>query len=535
VSRAESIALAFVLALASGVIVPYAFDAAGFGIMPLATVGVSLASAVAVFLLSTRSANARADGAVVAVTVALTFAVLLWVARPELLPPGSGPDLTHHLLLVDYIQQHGTLVHDPNAVAAIGEMAYYTPGVHVLAVLGGSLFRVDPFVILYPLAAFTIALKFGVFALCLLRLTRPHQSRAWLATCGIALLFVASVYTIGSVVNDSFLAQAVAELFALTMWWAVIAWDEQPARWPLIVFAVSGAATFLTWPIWIGPPLLALALVVMVRTDIEPGRRLADFGAASIPVAVVAAVHLLGRTAGLGLASTSGAMSAPGVDELGWWLPLLAIAALLPASRTAGSRPLLALVAALAAQSIALWLVARQRGAPTPYMALKMMYLAVYPLVAALIVGICARARSRAWNAAIVAAMVILAARHLALAPRPQPTVSRDLWRAGLWVRAQAPPGCVDYLVGNEYTAYWLHLAVLRNPRSAARSTDNRTYETQASVARWLVDDGGARYAIARMAVVPREISDRARVLYRSGDAAVLSRPGECGTTPRGG
>jgi hypothetical protein len=58
---------------------------------------------------------------------------------------------------------------------------------------------------------------------------------------------------------------------------------------------------------------------------------------------------------------------------------------------------------------------------------------------------------------------------------------------------------------------------------------DNDTYLTQPSFARWLVDDGGPPYAIARWSVLPVEIRDRVKVLYRVGDAAVISRPTRCG------
>jgi nucleoside-diphosphate-sugar epimerase len=46
---------------------------------------------------------------------------VLALARPSLLPPGGGPDLTHHLQLVDYIERHWQL---PDAPAQAGELRY---------------------------------------------------------------------------------------------------------------------------------------------------------------------------------------------------------------------------------------------------------------------------------------------------------------------------------------------------------------------------------------------------------------------------
>jgi hypothetical protein len=532
-TRAESIALALVTALAGAAIVPYLLDCVGLGVMPQSTAVAAAAGAVAVLLGSKPKKSPRGDLATFAASVAIAFATLLWLARPEWLPPGSGPDLTHHVLLVDYIQMHGTLVHDPDAGAAIGEMAAYTPGLHVLTVVAGSIAHVDPFLALYPVVAFAIALKFGVFALCLLRLLPQGPSRLPLAIAGVATLFLLSLYTLGSVVTDSFLAQAVAELFAVTMWWALILWDETPGWQPIFVFGLTGAATFLTWPVWIGALVLTLAAVLAVRTDVDGRRRMTYAAAALAPIAIVAAIHVFNHPTGLGLAATSGAVSVPRLRALGWSMPV-AVAALAISSRSRARRPVLAFAVALVAQALALWWVAQQRGASTPYMALKMMYLAIYPIVAAGVVAVSPVLRSRLSSSAIALLCVLAAGRHIALLPRVTPTVSRELWDAARWVRDRAPANCVDYLVGNEYTAYWLHLAVLRNPRADARSTNSGTYETQASFARWLVDTGGARYAIARLSIVPREIRDRVHVAYRSGDAAVLSRAGACSAAARG-
>src|SRR5262245_35928058 len=101
-SRAESIGTAMVLALASAVIIPYLLDIAGFGLMPIAYVVISTAIALVIVFMHRHAITARSDILVFAATVAVTLGTLLWLARPELLPPGGGPDLTHHLLLTDY-------------------------------------------------------------------------------------------------------------------------------------------------------------------------------------------------------------------------------------------------------------------------------------------------------------------------------------------------------------------------------------------------------------------------------------------------
>jgi hypothetical protein len=110
--------------------------------------------------------------------------------------------------------------------------------------------------------------------------------------------------------------------------------------------------------------------------------------------------------------------------------------------------------------------------------------------------------------------------------PRLAPVVSTNLFEAGQWARAHVPVDCVDYLVGNEYTAYWLHLAVLGNARASARSGDDDTYAAPASFGRWLVP-GPPRYAIANLEVLPAEIRNQVDIMTQIGDAAVIQRRGE--------
>ena len=109
--------------------------------------------------------------------------------------------------------------------------------------------------------------------------------------------------------------------------------------------------------------------------------------------------------------------------------------------------------------------------------------------------------------------------------PSPR-VVDTDLYDAGLWTRDHLPAACVDYLVANEYTAYWLHLAVLGNERMTERSADDDLYLTAPSFARWVQDTASPRYAIAKQSVLPAEIRERTRVLYQRGDATVIERQG---------
>jgi hypothetical protein len=195
------------------------------------------------------------------------------------------------------------------------------------------------------------------------------------------------------------------------------------------------------------------------------------------------------------------------------------------------------LLGAIALQAGALFLLARARGSAAPYLALKMVYLAIYPLAVAgaVVVGAAWRAIWRrpegpaprtalAWS--LVALVGIAIARTVWAVPRPTPTISQSLLLAGQWARANAPPACVDYLVEDSYSAYWLHLAVLGNARDTPRSLLNGTYEPRTALIRW-VEPGGLPFAIADdFLALPKDIRDGVDIVARFGPAAVVRRRG---------
>src|SRR5437870_3954097 len=79
---------------AAAIAFAYLTDSIGVRIRPAVTLVAAAAASVATFRLMHRAGIAhRSAAASVAAIVAATFGWLLWLARPELLPIGSGPDL----------------------------------------------------------------------------------------------------------------------------------------------------------------------------------------------------------------------------------------------------------------------------------------------------------------------------------------------------------------------------------------------------------------------------------------------------------
>jgi hypothetical protein len=276
---------------------------------------------------------------------------------------------------------------------------------------------------------------------------------------------------------------------------------------------------------------------------------------AVVPIAIVAGLFSIGRMDYVVIAGTGGEVTTPAVRAYGWLFLVLSSAGIAIATsdlianlkvRTA-LRTLGLFAAAILLQAGALYFFARARG-NDPYMARKMFYLLLYPQAVgvALTVGTLwkglaffspAKAGPHvrfAWALALIAAIFV--ARPLAGAPKSlivakHPATSIELEQAGKWVREHADPHCVEYLVGDDNTAYWLHLAVLGNPRRGARTGDNATYELNPALVRWLTP-GGLPYAIADLRVVPTDIKNASVIVAQFGSAAVIKRqgPSACGS-----
>lgn len=542
-SLAEGIAAAVTCWLAFVVLFGYALDVAGFGVQPAIILAVSLFGLAS--LLATLRRRVRLDAADLAGWAGVTAFVLVAILRlswPALVPPGRGPDLTHHLLLVDYIEQQHHLVHDRSLDGSMGEMAHYTPGAHLLAVVIGVWTGVEGVRAFFPLLAICAALSAGFVFLIARRLQLPLPY----ATAAVVLLFLPAQYFSGAFTHDSFLAQTAATFFAVAAWWALAAWDDERSTASAVIIGVLLAAVFLSWPIWIGPPVLvfvSLALWSAAGDVAQRNQRLRHLAIGLVPLLVVASIHVAGRWGWLAIVRTSGAVLEPSLASLGWALPLLAMAGMVAGLRDRRARVTIVLLVLIALQAITLFAIAKAQGASTPYMAFKMVYLAIYPMAA--LAAVALASPERAWLSRrrepseskgapgeskgaplgwIVAAMLVaLVARPALNAPRVIPVVDLDLYEAGKWTRANVGQTCVDYLVADAETAYWLHLAVLGNPRASERMIEIDRYDPRMAMAPWITAEGRS-YAIADLRLLPDEVRSRVDVVAQYGSAAVIRR-----------
>jgi hypothetical protein len=238
------------------------------------------------------------------------------------------------------------------------------------------------------------------------------------------------------------------------------------------------------------------------------------------------------------MVGTGGFAIWPTPSLLGWWFIGLAAAGFVFTVTQRRARAVTLLVAAIGAQAAALYGTAHSSGAAAPYLSLKMFYLAVYPLTvgAALLIAWCWRVVARglriperraaqlAW--VLTAAVAIAVARPLAAAPRPRPIVTQPVLDAAVWARARMPPSCIDYLVVDGYTAYWLHLAVFGQARASGRAMNDDTFVAKKGLVRWILPNGLPLAVVDDFEALPRDIRTNVDVLARFGPAAVVKRRG---------
>ena len=528
--------------LTSAVIAAYLADRLGFAVAPFAVLAISLAAAASAGVSLRR--RARPDTATLAAfvsVVAATFGWLMWRARPDFLPTGTGSDLAHHLALLAYIEQHRHLPHEAVLGAYLGEMIDYTPGLHLFAVMAGAWLRRDALHVLQAVVALTAALKIGLVLLIARRMMPDGAPRLAFALVAALMPWLPYVFFAGSFMEQSFLSQAMAELFAIGMWGAVVAWDAKPSAGAASLFALFGAATFLTWPVWVGPLTLTFVFVAASRA-MSRRDRLRQVTIALLPMAIVAAIYASARKVyGFGMVNAVGFAIWPTLRTVGWPFAVLGVAGMAWLAIARRGRSAGVLLAAIALQGAALIVTGRRSGATAPYLSLKMTYFAIYPLsvAAALMMADVWRTRwqpsaAARYGWAPVALALLAAARSAASAPAAKPVVTQSVYLAGHWARARFAPECVDYLVADGYTAYWLHLAVFGNPRAAGRTLKDDTFDPKKATVRWILP-GGLPYAIADdFDGLPRDIRTNVDVLARFGPAAVVQRRGRsaCGTLP---
>ena len=558
-TAAEAVAGSLVTAVAAAAISAYLLNSIGASIAPVPVLIFSLVTGAAAcyrwWPIGPLPTGSRSDLLIFAAVVATVFGALVWLAWPELLPLGGGSDLTHHLQLVDFIDRRWHLARTAADAMLIGNMVNYTPGFHLVASLAGAWGRTDGLHAVYVVLAASVAVKSGlVFLIARRTLTsadgerveaRAADAPAALAIAAVALLFLPDDYLIGSFARFSFLSQVLSEMFAVAMWMALAAWYVRQSAAAAVLFGVAGAAAFLTWPVFVGPPILVLAGGVLLVTarNVSSSIRLRHAALALVPIALVAVVHASGRIESVAIVRSGGSAFEPAIARFGWLFVALASAGAVIAFIDRRATMTAWLLAAVGLQTAALFVVAYVSQADSPYLALKMLHFAIYPMAVAGALTLdwvfyaVRRLLPSRWQASlvvpaatwlvIIGSSVAVARRFVAIR-RPPPAITEDLFRAGQFARANAQPDCIEYLVPQDSTSYWLYLAVLGNPSHPRSGTLPSIFVYQEALVRWITRSSYP-VTIADLSVVPREVRDDADVLAQFGQIIVGRRRGSSG------
>jgi hypothetical protein len=519
----------------------YALDLAGLPIHSLVLGVLAAGAAVAGLRLSdaaARGADASSwpDLAGFGAVVLAVGAFLLWRAGPSLLPVTIGPDLVHHLQLIHLVQRTHHLAHDPALDPYLLEMGNYTPGSHILAATIAAWLRVDALRVVHPIAAVSVAVKSGMLFLLARRLIPGARGSAQ-ALAAPLLALLPAVYFFGSFSHYFFFAQVVSETFAVGMLLAVVAWAQTRERGHLALFGACGVAAFLAWPVWIGPPVIALLVAIASDGGGWRRARAIDAALALAPIAIVAVVHTVLHAQGAAIIGSAGEVTRPSVSAFGVWFLALAAGGVVVGVRESAARPLVVFLFAVLLQAAVLTVLDLRAGSTSFYLPFKMIYLAVPPaaVLGALILARGADAVAERLPAGRTIALVapaivaaLLAQRRVPLT-RPHSPITMSAYEAGVWAREHTASACVDYFSAHWLTGYWLHLDVLGNPRLSDRMRAE-SFDFPDTVAKW-IEGRGLPYAIVEdLTAVPRDARVDMVPLRRFGLAAVVrnTRPAPC-------
>ncbi len=533
--------------LATFILTAYILGTIGYSINPASVLILALI-AVTMTLFWIRRSNylstIKLDGWGIfgfAVVVISMFLYVLSLARPSYLPVTQSGDLVNHLLLIDFISQHHTLVHDPSWERYLVEMTVYPPGSHILAALMAAWLNTKSLYILHPLLAFLVAVKAGIIYNIIRRLITPSRCTVGIAIAGTALLLLPYGYFLYSFTAWYFYAMVTAETFLIAALWSLVIWHEHYSKYILAFFTLMESTVLLIWPGCILIPLGVFTLILIFKRDVSPFNKIVWLTAAVFPLVVLSVVYKFGQIASsAGLITNEGTVLLPSINV--YSLPLLILSTLGVALSVQVRRtlPIVLFFGATLIQIVVFWWLALNHLS-SYYMMYKQFYLLIYPMAicaAVTLDAIChilGNIGSSIWRICWykltlflpILVFIVAIQRGLPLQPLFSP-INDQVYKAGLWAKKNIPTGCVDYWVSHWVTAYWLHVDVLGNPRISPRTEDIinvAKFNSRHDFPKYLIVNSSFSFAIIEdVNAIPLSIYSDYKLLYRFGSSAVVQR-----------
>lgn len=519
----------------------YALDLAGsrLGLLPaLALLGAEAITILAlIFSGRWQVPKISLDGIELAgflLVIGVVLAYGLRLAGPSLFPVGNSVDAVHHYLLTDYIFTSEGLVHDPAGLRDyLGEMTVYPFGFSLLVAQLAKITGIETIKLLFPIAAFTVALSAGVIYSIICHLL-PKTSLSKAAALGSAsLLFIPYGYFIGSFADQNYYAMVLAELYLLVSLWYLVV-PQRNWAWSFLL-ALSGATLVVIYPTWLPISFGSLVALTLLERGKAWRERVRWIAIPLVAALAVLAVFLPGRIqVGMSVLANEGSTIRPSVESVGWPLIILAVlgfvAGFLALRRFA---PVYLFSTFLGLEILGLVVAQRLFEVGSSYAIFKMVYLVIYLLPIFVCLGVfwLIKSLERRISLGLVTSVVlllVLAGSTWVLVDRfhdgsaVSHPITESEFQAGLWARDNLPPNKLDYVGHHPLSAYWLHIGVMNNKRSSS-ATLRWLLERPLTFDGWFYNPREPEYlVVGEMGGVPADPGYD--VLFRSDPSAVLRR-----------
>lgn len=521
-----------VLCLAALIVAAVGADALGLPLRPAVALPIAFFLLAPVAISSWRRRALKPDpltDAALLLVALLIGGVLIAPAWPDLLPPGTSPDAVHHTALANYLRDHGRLIRGERAAQVqLIEMAEYPPGFAILTVLGSQILGLEPVRLIYPFAALVVVL--GVVSVALLIAQSVPASTRPLAIAASAAALLMPAYIFGIVAIENYYGQALAQLLIVAAAYTALRHVQQPGsrfRFRLVLLLLALLFSYTTW---LPVALLAVGGALLI-VNVRWRDRILWIAIVIVPAALLAVPYALGRAStGATVLLYEGSTIRDPLAATGVAIPILALIGLTCGWQTRERRVGLLVIGAAIGHAAALF-VLWQRGIIAGYIYYKSYYLIALLLLVPLgwlVADVATRLlRGRSRRAQVVVqsgAMVAMVAIGVVVRPSlaTARSVSLSMAQAADWIRANGDPAEAAYaLRAPGLPAYWLHVGLLRQPRTAAAHALLTTPPT--SFDAWYFDPETPRTLLLEQPAPPA-ITDGLDVQYANACCTILRK-----------
>ncbi|HEX2912928.1 MAG TPA: hypothetical protein VH186_19130 [Chloroflexia bacterium] len=481
--------------------------------------------------------------------VVITCAFLiyaLWLGRPDQLPVGTSVDAVHQYGLAQYINESGRLpIHATELQANLQDGLAYPPAFVTLAALFSQLSGIELIYALYPLTALLAALSTSLtFALASLIL-RERPWRLPLAGLAAGLTLLPYGYTFGSFTFQNYLAQILGQTLLLLSLYLLLIWRQHGSDSDLSLLAITLGALLLAYPTWCLVSLAAFGITALWWPQRSWRWRWQRLVALLLPLGLLALLFLKDRLGtGLGTISNEGDVLLPNLARYSWPVVIAALLGLEMAFFVSGVIPrIVALFSVmLALEGLGLWALKLLFDQGSYYALYKLFYPATFLIALLAVIGLDALlygltrlklfyrfAGGNNFLITILGAPLLFGICFSATwlghpeAERPYPVITRDTYRVAEWMKANLKIGeySVAYNLPAGTPAYWLQIGIFKQPQGV--HAKDLLLGQPANFEDWLYSPDAPPYFVT--ANLPAlKLDARSKVLYQSGNAAVLTR-----------